>query len=171
MSSTTGPPLTTCGPKGYLFPGGHERNYRRPEAREIQKPRKEADTEVWGNDSRLSKGPSGGFRAQQARCTRRVLSAWDLNQNPLISLQWQARAKLLAPPPLVPPVSSPIQTGTKGRLQASQPAHHGASAPRPTSPPERGLPPQPPPAGQKRLQVPDNSDRLTDLRSPVRNYL
>lgn len=41
---TIGPPLTTDGPKDYLFPGGCEGNGGRPEACEIQNQRKRRQT-------------------------------------------------------------------------------------------------------------------------------
>lgn len=73
---TIGPPLTTDGPKDYLFPGGREGNRGRPEACEIQNQRaeeREADTLKLGEaipaSPRLCRA---AWRAQQAEIPRRV---------------------------------------------------------------------------------------------------
>lgn len=63
---------------------------------------------------------------------RGAFSGFKPQSKSLTSLQCQTQAELLTPPTLGPPVSSRIQAGTKGRYQASQPAHHSASGPGPT---------------------------------------
>lgn len=168
-----GPPLTTGGPTGYLFLGGHGGNWGRPEAWDPKPKNRE-------KRSRDYRGEAIPARLSQALTRGLSATRWDtaarfhrFRPQSLISLQCQALAEILreATPPQEPRVSSQIRAGAKGRYQASQSAHNRASAPRPTIAARTRTPTQPIPAGQKRLHAPDDSERLTDLRSPLRNYL
>lgn len=104
---------------------------------EIQKNRRtegrEANAQAPGGDSRLSPGAVRRPQGSTNRNARARFRGFEPQSKSLVSLQCQTQAELLTPPSPGPRVSSRIQPGTEGRYQASQPAHHSASAAGPTA--------------------------------------
>ena len=113
-------------PEGDRKRGEIQKKNRRTEGRE-------ANAQAPGGDSRLSPGAVRRPQGSTNRNTRARFPGFEPQSKSLISPQCQTQAELLTPPSPGPRVSSRIQPGTEGRHQASQPAHHSASAAGPTA--------------------------------------
>lgn len=118
-------------PEGKGGTRGRPEAWRDPKNRRTEG--REANAQAPGGDSRLSPGAVRRPQGSTNRNARARFRGFEPQSKSLVSLQCQTQAELLTPPSPGPRVSSRIQPGTEGRYQASQPAHHSASAAGPTA--------------------------------------